>query len=65
MLTKFHGRRERGSLVDGLPVPHQGLVGLSMKNRLMSEQEKSRHQTLVLVVRICLGTRRWKFCLPI
>ena len=31
----------------------------------MSELEKSSYRTLVLVVRIYLGTRRWMSCLPI
>lgn len=65
VLTKFRGRWERGSLADGLPLPHQDPVVLSLRNRPMSEMEKSRHRTLVLAVRIYLGTRRWMFCLPI
>lgn len=65
MLTKFRGRWGHGSLADGLPFPHQGLAGLSLRSRLMSELEKWCHRTLVLVVRIYLGTRRWMSCLPI
>ena len=65
MLTKFRGRWEHGSLADGLPFPLQGLVGLSWRNDLMSELEKWRRRTLVLAVRIYLGTRRRMSCLPI
>lgn len=35
MLTKFHGRREHGSLADGPLLPQQSLLVLSLMNRLM------------------------------
>ena len=65
VLTMSHGRWEHGSLADVPPLPHQGLAFLSLRNRLVMELERSRRRTLVLVVRIYLGTRRWMFCLPI